>query len=96
MAEGSLTGKYGVSSDNRIAKANDKTTMKGFRAYLDGVPSLNGARIAIFDETTGITRIYGAEEIFGKDDKVYDLNGRRVETAKKGVYIVNGRKMVVK
>lgn len=95
--EGSaLDGAYGISSDNRIAKGNDKTSMKGFRAYLTGVPSLSGARIAIFDETTGITRIYGAEEIFGKDDKVYDLNGRRVETAKKGVYIVNGRKMVVK
>ena len=94
MATGSLENMYGVSSDNRIAKGNASTTMKGFRAYLEG--ALSSARIAIIDETTGITRIYGAEEIIGKDDKVYDLNGRRVENAKKGVYIVNGKKIVVK
>ena len=94
MAANSLEDKYGVSSDNRIAKGNASTTMKGFRAYLEG--ALSSARIAIIDETTGITRVYGADEIFGKDDKVYDLNGRRVENAKKGVYIVNGKKIVVK
>ena len=94
MPAGSLEGKYGVSSANKIQMGNANTTMKGFRAYFQDISA--SARIAIFDETTGITRIYGADEIFGKDDKVYDLNGRRVETAKKGVYIVNGRKMVVK
>ncbi len=93
-ADGVLTGKYGISSDGRIAKANSATYMNGFRGYLEG--NLTGARISVYDETTGITRVYGADEIFGKDDKVYDLNGRRVENAKKGLYIVNGRKVVVK
>jgi hypothetical protein len=86
---------YGVTTDAKIAKAGETASIDGFRAYFD-LPSGVNARLAIFDETTGITRIFGADEIFGKDDKVYDLNGRRVENAKKGVYIVNGRKMVVK
>ncbi len=93
-AGGVLTGKYGISSDGRIAKANNATYMNGFRGYLEG--SLAGARISIFDEATGISRIYDADEVFGKDAKVYNLNGQKVENAKKGLYIVNGRKVVVK
>ena len=68
--------------------------MNGFRGYLEG--NLAGARISIFDEATGISRIYDADEVFGKDAKVYNLNGQKVENAKKGLYIVNGRKVVVK
>jgi hypothetical protein len=93
-ADGVLTGKYGISSDGRIAKANSATYMNGFRGYLEG--NLAGARISIFDEATGISRIYDANEVFGKDAKVYNLNGQKVENAKKGLYIVNGRKVVVK
>ena len=94
IAAGGLTGMYGISSDGRIAKANSATYMNGFRGYLEG--SLAGARISIFDEATGISRIYDANEVFGKDAKVYNLNGQKVENAKKGLYIVNGRKVVVK
>ena len=93
-AGGVLTGKYGISSNGRIAKANSATHMNGFRGYLEG--ELSSARISIFDETTGISRIYDANEVFGKDAKVYNLSGQKVENAKKGVYIVNGRKVVVK
>ena len=93
-AGGVLTGKYGISKVGRIAKANSATHMNGFRGYLEG--ELSSARISIFDETTGISRIYDANEVFGKDAKVYNLSGQKVENAKKGVYIVNGRKVVVK
>ncbi len=95
ITDGSLDGKFGVSKDNRIAKGNGSTTMKALRAYFAGSIA-TGARISIFDETTGISRIYDANEVFGKDAKVYNLSGQKVENAKKGVYIVNGRKVVVK
>ncbi len=94
MAAGTLTGCYGVNSENQIAPANGSTTMKGFRAYFSG--SVAGARISVFDETTGITTVYGADKLFGNDNRVYNLKGQHVENAKKGIYIVNGKKVVIK
>ena len=91
---GSLTGKYGVTPSNQLAKGNSNTTMKGFRGYFDG--SVAGARICIFDETTGISRVYQGAEVFGDNDRVYNMNGQHVENAKNGVYIVNGRKVMIK
>ena len=68
--------------------------MKGFRAYFSG--SVVGARISVFDETTGITTVYGADKLFGNDNRIYNLKGQHVENAKKGIYIVNGKKVVIK
>ena len=94
VADGGLTDKYGVTPSNTIAKGNDYTTMKGFRAYFEGISA--NARISIYDEATGITKVYAPADIFGDNDRVYNMNGQKVENAKKGVYIVNGRKVVVK
>lgn len=45
--------------------------------------------------TLGIEQVNA--DLTGKETKVYDLSGRRVEgTTKKGVYIVNGKKVVIK
>lgn len=90
---GTLTGMYGITTENNIRPATAEASMDGFRAYLIG--SLAGARIMIFDETTGIKTVYGSKEILG-DGRVYNLNGQHVENAKKGVYIVNGKKVVIK
>ena len=94
VAAGGLTDMYGVTTANKLAKGNANTTMKGFRAYFEG--SLAGARIYTFDDATGISHVYQAAEVFGDDDRVYNMNGQHVENAKKGVYIVNGRKVVIK
>ena len=94
VAAGNLTDMYGVTTTNKLAKGNASTTMKGFRAYFKG--SLAGARIYTFDDATGISHVYQAAEVFGDDDRVYNMNGQHVENAKKGVYIVNGRKVVIK
>jgi len=47
-----------------------------------------------FDETTGISGISGNTGISGA---WYDLNGRKLQSipTKKGVYIMNGKKVVV-
>ena len=42
---------------------------------------------------TGIAAI---ETELGGDVKIYDLNGRRVMTPTKGVYIINGKKTIIK
>ena len=73
--------------------------MKGFRAYflLKG----EGAQVKAFhlnlgeDEATGINSIDNGQLTI--DNSVYDLQGRRVNgNAQKGVYIVNGKKVITK
>ena len=43
-----------------------------------------------------MTRIEGVEEGQTHKVDVYDLSGRRVQRATKGLYIVNGKKVLVK
>lgn len=93
MPAGSLVGKYGVTSEGKIQKAGNSATLKGFRAYFEG--NLADARLAIYDEATGITTILDAKEL-NNDGNVYNLNGQRVEKAHKGLYIINGKKVNVK
>lgn len=69
-------------------------TATPYRAYLTAPGA--GARIAIsFDnETTGINGVNAAEKKF--DGTVYDLSGRKVAQPARGLYIVNGKKVVIK
>ena len=72
--------------------------IKGFRAYFQlkgDALEANEFMLNIDDETTGINEVRGQKED-GRGD-VYDLQGRKVQsTAKKGVYIINGKKVVIK
>lgn len=66
----------------------------GFKAYLpkpEGTP--DAARFFVFDFGTE-TAIEGIEADNTADAVVYDLAGRRVQKAQKGLYIVNGKKVV--
>ncbi len=47
-----------------------------------------------FGETTGINSIDNGQLTI--DNSVYDLQGRRVQNPSKGLYIVNGKKVVIK
>ena len=81
---------YPSSSDN---KAN---LLKGLRAYYR-VPAGAGAKIAFFGETTGIT----SPEVLTTPTtiNVYNLNGQymgsSINNLPKGIYIVNGRKLII-
>ncbi len=82
-----------MTSEGKIQKAGESATIKGYRAYFEG--NLADARLAIYDEATGITTILDAKEL-NNDENVYNLNGQRVEKAHKGLYIINGKKVNVK
>lgn len=72
-------------------------TIPAGKAYLDTTgASVVGAPTLTFDfgETTGINTVQGAE--FKVNGEYYDLQGRRVAQPTKGLYIVNGRKVVIK
>jgi hypothetical protein len=47
-------------------------------------------------EVSPATGIAAIEAELGGDVKIYDLNGRRVMTPTKGVYIINGKKTIIK
>lgn len=68
-----------------------------FRVYFTGLTS-TGAR-AIFndgDETTAIGTIKANGEVDIQSADIYNLNGQRVARPAKGVYIVNGKKVIFK
>ena len=79
-------------------------TVNPFRAYIKSQGSNARSLRVIFDnEASGIENVLCP--MSNEDDAVYDLQGRRVQTSdfkvqssklKKGLYIVNGRKTVVK
>ena len=93
MAAGSMEGKWGVTKQAKIAKGSSSASMKAFRAYFV-LPEGSSARLAFFDEATGITRVIAADEL---DQNAYNLKGQRVESLKKGnLYIKDGKKRVVK
>ncbi|MBR4160840.1 MAG: hypothetical protein IKT87_04065 [Bacteroidaceae bacterium] len=65
----------------------------GFKAYLPK-PTGSGARFLVFDfgTETGIDQLEG--ENGNVKTEVYDLSGRRVQNAQKGIFIVNGKKVI--
>jgi hypothetical protein len=71
--------------------------LKGFRAYFQLKDDSNARSITLNlgDESTGITTTDFTDST-DKAGAVYDLQGRKVNAAQKGVYIQNGRKVVIK
>jgi hypothetical protein len=70
-------------------------TLGANKAYLD-TPAASSARGFVFDydDPTGINSIQDSEFIMQNGGAVYDLSGRRVESLKRGIYIVNGKKII--
>lgn len=64
-----------------------------YKCYLSNLAS---ARAFYFDDEdveTGINAVE-IEEVVPADAAIYDLSGRRVQSAKSGLYIVNGKKII--
>lgn len=92
-----------VLNSNLFWYSTGKTTMKGYRAYFDFYDVLTdiedaystNIRFVIDGETTEIANVIDRDAI---DDAIYDLSGRRVNPkyVRKGVYIVGGKKVLIK
>lgn len=94
-AAGTLTNCYGVTQDGRLAKAGAGASMKGYRAYLTGLPTSGAVKMMVInsDAPTNVGLLQMAE---GADKAVYNLSGQKVKNVTKGLYIINGKKVVVK
>ena len=84
-----------LTTDNKLGypSSDAAKTIKGMRAYFE-VPVNADARLMIDDETTGINNVRG-KIADGRSD-IYNLNGQKVLNPTKGLYVVNGKKMVIK
>lgn len=85
-------GWYYIAS-NELKVANGNQTIDGFRAYFT---TSAGARLSMIIDGEETNAIEGLELNSQKANVIYNLNGQRVEKAKKGLYIVNGKKAIVK
>ena len=76
-------------------KLSSTGTIGANKAYLTySGPSTLARSFFGFDETTGIEM--PTAEVIDADAVVYDLQGRRVAQPTKGLYIVNGKKVIIK
>lgn len=91
---GADTKYYGyVADQNKIVKANKTLTVLPYRAYFTAPVNATAValRITRGDETTEIT---AADLDVQPAAVIYDFAGRRVEKMEKGIYIVNGKKVI--
>ena len=102
-------GSYVMANNGNLTKINNATTAKPFRAYLKFMGSnANNAKplyIGSFqnEETTSIDDLMFENGILTESTDVYGIDGtvvrhdvQNLSNLSKGVYIVNGKKFVVK
>ena len=89
-----------VSGGNKLTYPSGDGNINGFRAYFqlkgDAASQARAFRMSFDDNMTGIITVLSDEPSTG--DGIYTLDGRRIEgqPTQKGVYIVNGKKTIIK
>ena len=107
IAAPGMEGKYGVTTaidgHQYLRRGGATASIKGTRAYFEYFGSQNVQQMRInLDGENGVTSIDGVQMLSGSFD-IYNLQGIRVRTAATslegltpGVYVVNGKKVMVK
>ena len=87
-----LNGKQFVWVKNAISIAANKAYLSVTTGGQLHAPALS----IVFSDATGVNGVIGVKEV--NDGSWYDLNGRKLQgmPTKKGIYIMNGKKVVVK
>ena len=88
---------YILNTDGLFHPANAGTIPAG-KAYLlktDVPTSARSLSLVFDDETTGINTVKGSEFMVNGSE-FFDLQGRKVAQPTKGLYIVNGKKVIIK
>ena len=96
----SAKGLYGINADGNLQIGSEKATINAFHAFYQAAEGQTApAKISFEGEATGINNVAATTVANGA---VYDLSGRRVAeklagaSLVKGIYVVNGKKVVVK
>ena len=89
---------YTLQSDDSspigVAFKPSAATIPGFKAYFELPSQLQAQALRI--RFAGTTEIEKSEIRNEKSEMIFDLQGRPVENPTKGIYIVNGKKVVIK
>ena len=83
---------YGINNGGKLQKGGSGANIKSFRAYLTAVGEAR--EISFEGDVTGIENLTPA--LSQGEGAWFDLQGRRVAQPTKGLYIVNGKKVVLK
>ena len=70
--------------------------LQGFRAYGENLLGTSTAAAGLVFDFGSVTGIEGVTKNNGEKAEIYDLSGRRVAKAQKGIYIINGKKVIIK
>ena len=92
-----LVNESGTAKFQSLVK--NGATVTGGKAFLKNGAYSSGARslqIVFDDETTGISAALNDKGQMINDKIVYNLQGQRAEKPTKGLYIVNGKKVIMK
>ncbi|MBQ2970569.1 MAG: hypothetical protein IJE15_09330 [Bacteroidaceae bacterium] len=79
-------------ASTELRRSAGTTAIKGLRAYIAPKKPVSTLSIALRGE--GTTEIENSELKIENSVVIYDLQGRRVEKMEKGIYIVNGKKVI--
>ncbi len=105
IAAPGMDGKYGLTPEGRIMNGNSSASIKAYRAYFEFAESVDPAKLSIVIDENDAPTLIGAVQMMENNAAVYDMMGRKVETLNgkvvsgqlpKGIYIVNGKKVIVK
>ena len=88
--------KVSVTNKGNLKFGDGEHALKGFRAYFTGLTKTPTARLSIMEDDT-TTKIIGTF-VDGEvaPDGTYNLQGQKVQNLKKGLYIMDGKKVVRK
>lgn len=98
-----LTFSYSEETNELGFWLNTDTTIPANQAFITDFPADSKGAKLITDTTTGISEIENGKLIHGSS--VYDLQGRRMESTvfnskapilRKGIYVINGKKTIIK
>ena len=87
-------GDYFISA-NKLYKSTGGTIIKGTRAYLKAKSEANNVKLFIEGEGI-VTAIESIDDNAIVNGIIYNIAGQRVNKAQKGIYIVNGKKVIIK
>jgi len=90
--------EFFMKSDGRLyyPESDGVARLKGMRAYFKTTNGQAAPLLSLDGETTGINEVqYSGFKVQGSE-AFYNLNGQRVTHPTKGLYIVNGKKIIIK
>ena len=99
-ASGDDYSYYAYNSGSLVKIVTNAATLPAFRGYFkvttSGISTARSLNISFDNEATGISAALMNSDERTVKSEVYNLNGQRVAAPQKGLYIVNGKKVIVK